>query len=55
MINSIIDSMKFKNPNIILTGGFGPMITQKLSIKHEYDEALTIWGMVEIYKQNFSQ
>ena len=54
MINSIINSMNFKNPNIILTGGFGSLIEDKLLIKHEYEEALTILGMVEIYKENFN-
>ena len=55
MINSITHSMKFKNPKIILTGGFGSLISNKLSIKHKYEETLTILGMIEIYKQNFNQ
>jgi len=49
MINHIIQETNFMNPNIILTGGFGKLISNKLDIKHIYNEVLTIEGMIEIY------
>ena len=51
MINQITQEMKFLNPRIILTGGFGNLISDKLDIDHVYNETLTIEGMIDIYKR----
>ncbi len=51
MINQIIKETKFSDPNIILTGGFGELISNKLDINHTYNETLTIEGMIDIYKR----
>tara|TARA_Y100000994_G_scaffold78892_1_gene65089 strand:+ start:2297 stop:3037 length:741 start_codon:yes stop_codon:yes gene_type:complete len=51
MINHIIDEADFSNPDIILTGGFGKLISNQLDIKHIYNESLTIEGMIEIYQR----
>ena len=51
MINQIIKETKFADPNIILTGGFGELISNKLDINHIYNETLTIEGMIDIYKR----
>ena len=49
MINQITDEIKIQTPNIILTGGFGKLITNTLNIEHIYNENLTILGILDIY------
>lgn len=51
MINQIKKEIKFSEPNIILTGGFGKLISKGLNINHIYNENLTIEGMIDIYKR----
>ena len=51
IINQIIKETKFSKPNIILTGGFGKLISEKLNINHIYNENITIEGMIDIYKR----
>ena len=38
--------------NIIITGGFGKLISEKINIKHTYNELLTIEGMLEVFFKN---
>ena len=52
MITSISRELSYKKINIILTGGFGELISEKLDIRHAYNEKLTLIGMLEIYKYN---
>ena len=52
MINKIKEEIKFENPNIILTGGFGELISVGLNIDHIYNEYLTLEGMIDIYKKS---
>tara|TARA_B110000438_G_scaffold295538_1_gene338685 strand:- start:297 stop:1025 length:729 start_codon:yes stop_codon:yes gene_type:complete len=49
MINHIKNEVSFSNPYIILTGGFGKLISEGLDIDHIYNENLTIEGMIDIY------
>ena len=49
MINHIKNEVQFSNPYIILTGGFGKLISEGLDINHIYNENLTIEGMIDIY------
>ena len=49
MTQQIKDEMKFQNPKIILTGGFGKLISNSLNVEHIYDETLTIKGILNIY------
>tara|TARA_Y100001970_G_scaffold291257_1_gene427730 strand:- start:684 stop:1415 length:732 start_codon:yes stop_codon:yes gene_type:complete len=49
MINAIKEELKNPNLDIIITGGFGKLISNKLKIKHEYIESLTMDGMLKIY------
>ena len=51
MINHIKNEVSFSNPYIILTGGFGKLISEGLDIDHIYNENLTIEGMIDIYKR----
>ena len=48
MIQLIKNEMNTE-PNIIITGGFGEIISKHLDIKHVYIETLTIKGMLDIY------
>ena len=49
LINAEIDGT---SKNIIITGGFGKLISQKINLKHTYDELLTIKGMLHIFFEN---
>jgi len=51
MIKLIKNEMKV-NLNIIVTGGFGKIISSHLDIKHDYIEKLTIRGMLDIYNHS---
>ena len=44
LINAEIDGT---SKNIIITGGFGKLISEKINIKHTYIELLTIEGMLQ--------
>tara|TARA_Y100000588_G_scaffold394114_1_gene512918 strand:+ start:1230 stop:1952 length:723 start_codon:yes stop_codon:yes gene_type:complete len=50
MVNQIKKEIEFLDPYIILTGGFGKLISEGLNIDHIYNKNLTIEGMVDIYK-----
>jgi len=52
MIELISKELENNNINIILTGGFGKLITRRLNIKHIYNEKLTFIGMEYIYDYN---
>lgn len=49
MIKLIKKEISNSNPNIIITGGFGLLISNALEIEHAYKETLTIEGMLEIF------
>ena len=49
MINSIKSELGNQDVEIIITGGFGKLISDKLDIKHKYIESLTMDGMLNIY------
>ena len=51
MINKIKEEMNCNSLKIVLTGGFGKLISEKLQIDHEYNERLTLEGMLEIYRK----
>tara|TARA_B100001750_G_C15491290_1_gene591416 strand:+ start:930 stop:1676 length:747 start_codon:yes stop_codon:yes gene_type:complete len=53
MINAI--KLEMKNPDMqtIITGGFGKLISDNLSIEHIYSKSLTMDGMIQIYSNNF--
>ena len=51
MINQIKKDIKFSNPHIILTGGFGKLMSKGLNLNHIYKETLTIEGMIDVYKK----
>jgi len=52
MIHQIREEMSSPSCNIILTGGFGELISSSLSTKHTYNQYLTIHGMLSIYRSN---
>ena len=52
MIKQIKDEMKSLSPNVILTGGFGKLISEALDVEHIYNESLTIEGMLNIYNKS---
>ena len=52
MINAIKLEMKNPNMKIIITGGFGKLISDKLSIEHVYSKSLTMDGMIQVYLKN---
>jgi len=52
MINAIKLEMKNPNMKIIITGGFGKLISDKLSIEHVYSKSLTMDGMIQVYLNN---
>ena len=52
MINAIKLEMKNPSMQIIITGGFGKLISDELSIKHTYSKSLTMNGMIQIYSNN---
>ncbi len=52
MIDSISKELNYEDVKIILTGGFGKLISEKLDIPHEYNEKLIIIGMLHIYENN---
>ena len=49
MINLIQEETQNHNIKIIITGGFGLLISNALQIQHSYIENLTIQGMLEIF------
>ena len=49
MIKLIKKEISNPNPNIIITGGFGLLISNALEVEHVYKETLTIEGMLEIF------
>ena len=49
MINAIKVELKKPNIEVIITGGFGKLISKKLPMKHTYLESLTMDGMIQIY------
>jgi len=57
-IEGMIEKIKVETQNnnflILLTGGFGKIITNKLSVKHIYDEHLTLKGIFNIYNNHSS-
>ena len=52
MIKLIKKEINYINPNIIITGGFGQIISSSLHIKHDYIELLTIKGMLDIFNSS---
>ena len=52
MINRIKDETQTDNYTIILTGGFGKLLSPKLNVKHTLDEHLTLKGLLHIYSLN---
>ena len=52
MIRHIKEEMQSPGCNIILTGGFGSLISSALTVEHIYNEHLTIYGMLSIFKKN---
>jgi len=53
MINRIKEETQINNYNIILTGGFGKLLSSKLDINHTLEEHLTLKGILRIYKNNY--
>ena len=49
MINLIQEEPQNHNIKIIITGGFGLLISNALEIQHSYIENLTNQGMLEIF------
>ena len=49
LIDAEIDNV---SNNIIITGGFGKLISKKINIKHTYIESLTIEGMLQVFFNN---
>ena len=49
MINEIKSQTNFSDYKIIITGGFGKIISPQLSVDYIYSESLTINGMLTIY------
>ena len=45
MIKRIINETNFNSIKIILTGGFSPLISDKMKIKHTLDETITLYGL----------
>tara|TARA_B100000674_G_scaffold407150_1_gene354264 strand:- start:1179 stop:1916 length:738 start_codon:yes stop_codon:yes gene_type:complete len=52
MIELINGEINGTSKNIIITGGFGKLISQKINLKHTYNELLTIEGMLHIFFEN---
>ncbi len=52
MISRIQSEMKWDNTNIVLTGGFGKLISPKLTINHTLVSSLTLDGMRLIHSEN---
>ena len=52
IIEKIKKETNIKNYSIILTGGFGKIISKKLTFKHIYDQNLTLRGLLNIYNNN---
>ena len=49
LIDAEIDDV---SNNIIITGGFGKLISKKININHTYIESLTIEGMLQVFFKN---
>ena len=49
MIKLIKEEIGNPKMKIIITGGFGLLISNALKIQHSYIESLTIQGMLEIF------
>jgi len=52
MIDRIKKETQNENYSIILTGGFGKLLSPKLKTKHILDEHLTLKGLLHIYSLN---
>lgn len=52
MINRISKELNSNNPNIIITGGYGKIISKMIDIKHIYNPMLTLQGVQSIYLKN---
>ena len=52
MVNRIKNEMKWRDCEIILTGGFSTVISPGLSIKHHVEPFLTLFGMEIIFNEN---
>ena len=52
MINRIKDETVTDNYTIVLTGGFGKLLSPKLNVEHVLDENLTLKGLLHIYNLN---
>ena len=52
MIDRIKKETQNDNYSIILTGGFGKLLSPKLTIKHILDEHLTLKGLLHIHSLN---
>ena len=52
MIKLIDAEIGDESNNIIITGGFGKLISEKINIKHTYIESLTIEGMLQVFFKN---
>jgi len=40
-----------KNAKVIITGGYGNLIAQKLKGIHEVNDDLTLTGLIQVYKR----
>ena len=52
MIKRIISETNYKQTNIILTGGFGSLISSKMKTPHELDQTITLYGLKLILDKN---
>jgi len=52
MINRISKELNSNNLNIIITGGYGKIISKMIDIKHIYNPMLTLQGVQSIYLKN---
>ncbi|MBC8213844.1 MAG: type III pantothenate kinase [Candidatus Marinimicrobia bacterium] len=54
MVKRIKTEMEWNDVNVVLTGGFGKLVSPKLTIKHSLVPSLTLDGMRLIYFENTS-
>ena len=52
MIKRIISETNYKQTNIILTGGYGSLISSKMKTPNELDQTITIYGLKLIVDKN---
>ena len=45
MIRRIKKELNYKKMNIVLTGGFSHLISNKMTSKHILDESITLYGL----------